>query len=115
MIREHFFSKNNPVIKLDCRYFIPVSRLISILLIPVTRSICKEVDIVIDLDGDPFPIEVKFMEQINDRDVKGLMDFMKKEDPEKGLVVTKKDYKTEEADRKQLVYIPAWLFLLRRW
>ncbi|MFW6305278.1 MAG: ATP-binding protein, partial [Candidatus Saliniplasma sp.] len=75
----------------------------------------KELDVVVDTKQKPIPIEVKFKEQISKKDVKGLIDFMKKTDVEKGLVVSKNDYKTETVDEKSLVYVPAWLFLLSEW
>lgn len=72
----------------------------------------KEVDIVVDVDEGPIPIEVKFKEQIGDEDIDGLIDFMKKEDVEKGIVVTKKDHRSEDIGDKRLFYVPVWLFLL---
>lgn len=75
----------------------------------------KELDVVVDTKQKPIPIEVKFKEQISKKDVKGLIDFIKKTDVEKGLVVSKNDYKTETVDEKSLVYVPAWLFLLSEW
>jgi len=75
----------------------------------------KELDLVVETKQKPIPIEVKFKEQIGKKDIKGLMDFMKKTDVEKGVVVNKKDYRTETADGKQIVYVPAWLFLLSEW
>lgn len=72
-----------------------------------------EVDFVLETDI-LIPVEVKYME--HPKDIKGLLKFMEKFSQKKGIVVTK-DLLEErkinlEGQEVQVLFIPAWLFLL---
>lgn len=68
-----------------------------------------EVDFILD-EQKPIPIEVKYK---NDpADIKGLIEFIKKFDVKKGIVVTKDTFKKEIIENTEILFIPVWLFLL---
>jgi hypothetical protein len=58
------------------------------------------------------PIEVKYKSQIDKADLKGLLKFMEKFKVKKGIVVTKDLLDKRNVDSKEVLFIPAWLFLL---
>lgn len=67
-----------------------------------------EVDIVLK-DKFLLPIEVKYR---NDpRDLKGLEDFMKKLGAQKGIVITKDLLERTVSSGKEILFVPAWLYL----
>ncbi len=68
----------------------------------------EEVDIVLEINEEIIPIEVKYQNKIARRDIKGIITFMEKFKIKKGIVVTKDLFK-EEGD---ILFIPAWLFVL---
>lgn len=67
----------------------------------------NEVDMVVTLKNEVVPIEVKYSNEIGKRDLKGLVKFCE-EFNTKGIVVTKDILK----DDGNILFIPAWLFLL---
>ncbi len=67
----------------------------------------NEVDIVFTLWKEVIPVEVKYMNEIGRKDIKGLVKFCE-EFGTKGIVVTKHVLKKEGG----IIFIPAWLFLL---
>jgi len=67
----------------------------------------NEVDIVATLDNEAIPIEVKYKNEIEKKDIKGLVKFCE-EFNTKGIVITK-DLLKEEGN---ILFVPAWLFLL---
>lgn len=67
----------------------------------------NEVDMVVTLKNEVVPIEVKYSNEIGKRDLKGLVRFCEEFDT-KGIVVTKDILK----DDGNIMFIPAWLFLL---
>jgi hypothetical protein len=68
----------------------------------------NEVDVVAVINKKIIPVEVKYTDRIVKSDLSGLRKFMDEFKVEKGLVITKDVLKDEE----DIVYIPAWLFLL---
>lgn len=76
------------------------------------RTPQNEVDIVLRIKGRIIPIEVKYKTQFDKKDVKSLLRFMEEFKVKKGFVITKDTIKREKMDDKELIYIPAWLFLL---
>lgn len=67
-----------------------------------------EVDIVLK-DKVLLPIEVKYR---NDpRDLKGLEEFMKKYGAQKGMVITKDLLDRTVSSGKEILFVPAWLYL----
>ena len=70
-----------------------------------------EVDIIVQ-NKTILPIEVKYRSSIRKKDIKGLLKFLERFDLNKGIVITKDILKNELIDNKEILYIPAWLFLL---
>lgn len=70
----------------------------------------EEVDII--LDDLMLPIEVKYKSNIDRDDIKNILKFLEKYKKNKGLIVTKDVFRREEINGKEIVMIPAWLFLL---
>lgn len=71
-----------------------------------------EVDFIVKEDNQLKPIEVKYKNNINKKDLKGLLKFMEKHNVTEATVVTKNQSKTQETNRKTIHYTPAWQFLL---
>lgn len=70
-----------------------------------------EVDFILDINRKkPIPIEIKYREE--PKDIKGLLEFAKKFDIEKGIVVTKDLLDEQIIKGKKVLFIPAWIFLL---
>jgi predicted AAA+ superfamily ATPase len=67
-----------------------------------------EVDIVLEMDGEIVPIEVKYQNHIYNHDLKNLLYFMDANDLVSGVVVTKNLFER----RENILCIPAWMFLL---
>lgn len=71
----------------------------------------EEIDIVLDRKIDVIPIEVKYTNQIENRDINNMKKFLEKNKDNKmnktkyGLVITKDIYKKED----NLYFIPYWL------
>lgn len=71
----------------------------------------NEVDIVVALKNEVIPIEVKYKNEIEKKDIKGLIKFCK-EFKTRGIVVTKDLLEKREIEGKDILFIPAWLLLL---
>ena len=71
-----------------------------------------EVDFIVKNQGDALPIEVKYKNRINKKDLKGLTTFMEKFKANKGIVVTKDLHEARKVDGREIQFTPAWLFLL---
>ena len=67
-----------------------------------------EVDVVVELQQKPIPIEVKYKENITKKDLRGLEEFEKKHKNPFSIVVTRNKLEMKE----KRVFIPLWLFLL---
>ncbi len=67
-----------------------------------------EVDLVIELFQVPLPIEVKYRDNVNSNDLKGLKKFKERFDPPVMIVITKNQLELHE----EKVYVPLWLYLL---
>jgi len=68
-----------------------------------------EVDFIIQKQ---LPIEVKYQSQINNSDVRSIVKFCKKYHVNKGIIITKDLLEKRTIDTIELVFIPAWFFLL---
>ena len=67
-----------------------------------------EVDVIVELLQKPVPIEVKYRDTIDDRNLKGLSEFSESHSPPFKIVVTK-----ERLDLSgNTIFVPLWLFLL---
>ncbi|MEW6419825.1 MAG: ATP-binding protein [Nitrospirota bacterium] len=71
-----------------------------------------EVDLVTDVDKKIFPIEVKYKDNIQKRDLSGIYSFSRKFKSDTLIVVTPDLLKEETLNGRKIIYIPAWLFLL---
>lgn len=67
----------------------------------------NEVDVVVTLNNEVIPIEVKYSNNIDKQDLKGLLKFCE-EFKTRGIVITK-DLLEQDGN---ILYIPAWLFLI---
>lgn len=70
----------------------------------------KEVDFIILENKKIIPIEVKYTKTVKEKDLKGLIKFMKEYKVNNAIVITK-DY---EARKKKIKFIPLWKFLLEK-
>jgi len=67
-----------------------------------------EVDLVMELSHRPLPVEVKYRDVVDERELKGLTMFSQRHSPPFSIVVTK-----ERLDLSgDKIFIPLWLFLL---
>lgn len=67
-----------------------------------------EVDVVVEFIRRPVPIEVKYRDAVDERDLKGLSEFAQSHKPPFSIVVAK-----ERLDLSgNTIFIPLWLFLL---
>jgi len=68
----------------------------------------REVDIVLELNGRPIPIEVKYRHAVRTGDLRALRAFMERFAPPFGIVITK-----DQIDRlDDILLVPLPLFLL---
>lgn len=68
----------------------------------------EEIDFIYQTKNDVIPIEIKYRNQITKKDLKGMYKFIEKFKLKKAIVITKDLLKEED----NILYIPAWLFLL---
>ncbi|RJS82995.1 ATP-binding protein [Candidatus Bathyarchaeota archaeon] len=67
-----------------------------------------ETDIIIEMFQKPLPIEVKYRERIDKRDLRGLLEFSERNKPSIKIVVTR-----ERLDQNdEIIFIPLRLFLM---
>ncbi len=72
----------------------------------------NEVDFVLEDKMEKIPIEVKWKEKIKTNDLKGILNFCKKFNSNKGIILTKDELKTEKFGSTELYFIPIWTYLL---
>jgi len=70
----------------------------------------NEVDVILK-NKALMPIEIKYQNQMLPSDITGLLKFMEKFKLEKGIVVTKNLLEKRTMNKKEIMFIPAWLFL----
>lgn len=68
----------------------------------------REVDFVVFYGKDAFPVEVKYLEKISNRDYKTLLEFMEKNKLTTGIVITKNISSIRLEKNKKLIFIPIW-------
>ncbi|ODS42440.1 MAG: hypothetical protein MSIBF_03725 [Candidatus Altiarchaeales archaeon IMC4] len=73
----------------------------------------NEVDVIIETGNRITPVEVKYGSSITKKDISGLLKFMDKFKIKKGIVVTTDLFKREEMDGKEILFTPAWLFIMQ--
>ena len=71
----------------------------------------NEVDVVLK-NKTLIPIEIKYQSQIAASDMNSLFRFMKKFKVKRGILITKDLFEYKKSDEKEILFIPAWLFLL---
>jgi hypothetical protein len=72
----------------------------------------KEIDFLLNQNGKQLPIEVKFSNNINPKDIAPTTDFMKKKMIKYGIIVTRSELNKKEINGQVLYYIPYYLILM---
>ena len=72
----------------------------------------NEVDIITEKNKKLLPIEIKYKSQISNKDLRNLIKFMEKFKVKDGVVVTRYLFEKLKLDDKNILFIPAWMFLL---
>lgn len=72
----------------------------------------KEVDFILTEKNKTIPIEVKYQEEIRERDLKGLFFFMEQNHLKEGLVISKNLEKISLFEGKKISFVPLWKWLL---
>ncbi len=73
----------------------------------------EEIDIILEINpNQPLPIEVKYRNNTEESDANTIIKFLKKAKATNGIIVTKNAFKQEKISEKQILFVPAWLFLL---
>lgn len=73
----------------------------------------NEVDVVLQNES-LVPVEIKYQNHIVPGELKGLKKFMKTFGSGKGIVVTKNLFESRAFEDKEIMFIPAWLYLLMK-
>jgi len=76
------------------------------------REGTSEVDFVQIIENKVVPIESKYSIEIKQRDLNGLLKFMKKFKVDEGIVVSESDDKNERVHNKNIRFVPLWKWLL---
>jgi len=71
----------------------------------------REVDFI--LTEPVVPIEVKYRNDVQKKELRGLLIFMKKYNLKSGIVITKDIEKKSKFEDKEIVFIPLWVWLLK--
>ena len=66
----------------------------------------------IDIISDGIPIEVKYQEKINSEDYKPLLEFMRKFNKKRGLIISKNEEGEKKFEEGKIKLVPAWKWLL---
>ncbi|MEW5897459.1 MAG: ATP-binding protein [Nanoarchaeota archaeon] len=74
----------------------------------------KEVDFVEIKKNKTIPIEVKYQDNVAEKDIKGTLAFMKNHALKKGLVITKNLEKTRDFAGGKITFLPLWKWLLEK-
>lgn len=72
----------------------------------------KEIDFVITQNDKQLPIEVKFSNNINPKDLFVMTDYMKKKKLKFGVVATRSELNRKEINGRTLYYVPYYLILM---
>ncbi len=72
----------------------------------------KEIDFIVNAGNKIVPVEVKFSNTINYKDLSVLTDYIKTKELECGVVVTKSEMNRKEVNGQTLYFIPYYLILL---
>ena len=66
----------------------------------------------VDYVADDVPIEVKYRNDIKDKDLRGLLKFLETEDKPIGIVITKNQTEEKSFGTKKIRFMPLWKFLV---
>jgi hypothetical protein len=72
------------------------------------RNQTYEVDIIFDPFSKPIPIEVKYSDSIDNKDLRGIKSFFEHHKSPFGIVITKEKLGRED----NILLVPSWLFLI---
>jgi hypothetical protein len=72
----------------------------------------NEVDFIVRNGKDILPINVSYGEDINKREVAGLLSFMKEHRVKEGLVLTEDSHEEKSYPEGKIRFVPVWLWLL---
>ncbi len=72
----------------------------------------KEIDLILETNGEIIPIEIKFKNKILTKDINTIKKFLERFNLKKGFVITKDTFEKKNIGGKEIFSIPAWLFLL---
>lgn len=78
-----------------------------------SRTGNKEVDFILTDKKKNLPIEIKYRNSINSKNIKPLVDFCKSKSLKKGVVLTKGMDKEETYDEIEINFIPIWNWFLQ--
>lgn len=73
----------------------------------------SEVDCVLVEDNTITPLECKYKDNIQRKEIKGLMKFLKHFSLKKGIVITKDSTGEEKIGDKKVIFIPLWKWLIQ--
>lgn len=71
----------------------------------------EEIDVILEQDV-MIPIEVKYKSNLDNHDLKTILKFLNKFKLKRGIVVTKDVFGRKEINGREILFIPAWLFLI---
>ena len=72
----------------------------------------KEIDFISATSKEVVPIEVKYQENIKEKDTGWMLNFIEKYTLKKGLIITKSIEQTTVKGRVKIEFIPLWKWLL---
>ncbi len=72
----------------------------------------NEADILFKEEKSIKAIEVKYKGKITESELKGLLGFLEKYKQKEGIVITKNILEKKNIEGKEILFVPAWLFLL---
>ncbi len=72
----------------------------------------NETDIIMCFESELIPIEVKYRASIEEKDLKGIVNFCKNFDINNAYVVTKERLEEKAVDEMRISFVPLWIFLL---
>ncbi len=68
----------------------------------------QEVDLILDHESKPLPVEIKYKNQISKSDLKGIKSFMTQHKADRGIVITKDTERIQQTPQGTIQMIPAW-------
>lgn len=78
----------------------------------------KEVDIIIESNQKPVPVEIKYRNDIAQKNLEGVFSFGNRFGAGKALIITKNELSEKTLEsygrKMKLKYVPLWLFLLAK-